>query len=133
MKRKIMSIVGVLVTIISVGTFASASTTIVLPLYAGYRTDVSTVRSGNYSYVEERLNSVYPSNGGTDYYSSVSAGIYNQSGQAISNQYVLDETSGSYTKMYVLEGYLATTNIKLGHMNMYSGHSLSANIDFDPK
>ena len=133
MKKKIVGIVACLAAVFSMGAYALASTTIVLPLYAGYRTDISTVRSGNYSYVEERINSVYPTNGGYDNYTQVSVGIYNQSGQAISGQYVLNESDRTYTKIYIREGNLATTNIKLGHMNIYSGNALSANLDYDAK
>lgn len=133
MKKKIVGIVACLIAVFSMGAYALASTTIVLPLYAGYRTDISTVRSGNYSYVEEKINSVYPTNGGNDTYTQVSVGIYNQSGQAISGQYVLDETTGAYSKLHISEGHLATTNIKLGHMNIYNGNALSVNLDYDPK
>lgn len=108
-----------------------------LPSPANIYTYKSVTRSLNYSYVEEKLNGVYLTNGGgIDNYVYVKTGIFlltNPSVQISRAIVTLSETSTGNTKVYVKEGYLAQKTVYIGFGNYYNGVSLTADVNYDGK
>lgn len=120
-----------------IGSYAIANVytgTLVLPSStssANYRTNMT--RSGNYSYVGVKINSVYPTNGGTDNYYYANAAIFSASMLQISNKTLINESSSGYTNISITEGYLNNTAIGVGFYNYYSGKNTSVNYKIDTK
>lgn len=65
-------------------------------------------RSTKYSYVNARCNSVYPENnsGLPDTFGTIRCHLVDANGEDVSAIYSLNESSPSYSRVYIYEGYL---------------------------
>lgn len=135
--EKALVTVAVLVTLTSAFIYAGATATtktISLPSVSGTNTYESVSRNTNYSYIRVRLNSLYPTTGGTDSYTTVLCGLYTPSMLNISKAfYSVNESTASYTYVYIKEGYLSVSPVKLSVQHSYSGNTklLSANMTIE--
>lgn len=91
---------------------ASYNQVISLPANQVWMTAGNDDRSGAYSYVKAQNHSVYPTSG-DDTFSVIQCKITDSSGTLLcsSSSYKLEEGTGSYTKIYIREGYLDTDTV----------------------
>lgn len=99
-----------------------------------YWTQISTTRTGNYTYLKVRLNSVFPASGDDDNLTQVCFKLMGSDGQTVltkNEYYTLTEGEG-YSTFWIQEGYLSATTIYYGFrgINYVSAY---ANISHDPK
>ena len=113
---------------------AATTKTISLPSASGVNTYTSVNRNSDYSYIRVRLNSLYPTVGGTDSYTYVICGVYTTGLTDISKaSCTVSETSASYVNVHIKEGYLTTNpvNLSLKHVYVSNTKVLSANITIE--
>lgn len=128
MKQRNRCLVGTLLLLTMLIAFAVPALAVsnqVLSLPSGqvWTSGSSISRTGNYSYAFARNHSVYPYSG-TDQYELIQCRIVNSSGTRISEEpYVpLSETAGSYSLVYLREGYLGYKTI----LFQFRGNSTNA-------
>lgn len=112
-KRRISGILmTVLVVLSCISVNASNNQVIIIPANQKWTTAGNETRTGNYSYVRARNDSVYPVSG-TDNFAIIQCKITNSNGTLLCNKeyYKLDETADSATKISIREGYLTTKKI----------------------
>lgn len=104
--------------------------TILLPQSQIWAVRSSIERTGKYSYVEAKVNSVYPVNGGIDTFTKVQVKVYTDALKTFSNTYTLSETSSSSTQIALNEGFLDEDNVKLAFRGNNADYSAYANVTY---
>ena len=115
MKRKIL-VTGVITFLMMatmlMSTFAAIDKNITIPSNQAWTSGSSEARTGNYSNVKVKCNSVYPESG-TDNFSKIQTRITNSSGTLIMNTEYTTLTEGNdYSYIAIKQGYLNTTTVR---------------------
>ena len=88
------------------------SGTVVVPIGGGYVQATNVSRSGNYSYVDVKITSVHPTNGGTDNFKKCKVRLY-YNNQWISDAYTLSEENVAPSPVFLYEGTYSSTPVGL--------------------
>lgn len=114
--------------------YASSANDVVinLPTTSSAYTYKYVTRSLNYSYVSVHADSVYPTNGGADTYTYFKSKLFTMDTMgSLSNVYSVYETNLGFTKHYLFEGTLGTSQLYIGFNNPYNGYNVSTVVDYN--
>ncbi len=140
MKKKIFNGLAMLLMMVMMysnySMASSGSGSVTVGTGSIFVTGVSGVsRTTNYSYVQIKANSVYPTgNYDKDNYTKCKTAIYKNDSTStmISNVYILTEGSG-YTNVHIKEGYLSLTKVNICFAGNNTEYGAVIDFSYDSK